>query len=175
MSDELDLEAPDRLTFGTVGEIGSRVFLLQVRQGATLLTVKLEKAHVAALAQHVGAILADLERPGELPTDMELEEPHEPEWVVGTLGVSYLEDIDRFLLIAEEVAEEDEEPSSVARLSATREQMAALAIRGAQLVEAGRPPCPLCGYPLDSPGVTRARRPTAIARRCAEPPLPGEA
>ena len=34
----------------------------------------------------------------------------------------------------------------------TREQAAALAIRGTELVEAGRPPCPLCGYPLDARG-----------------------
>jgi uncharacterized repeat protein (TIGR03847 family) len=40
----------------------------------------------------------------------------------------------------------------VARLSATVEQVAALAIRGVQLVQSGRPPCPLCGYPLDPAG-----------------------
>ncbi|MGH9299272.1 MAG: DUF3090 family protein, partial [Acidimicrobiales bacterium] len=39
-----------------------------------------------------------------------------------------------------------------ARLVMTREQAAALAIRATELVEAGRPPCPLCGYPLDPRG-----------------------
>ena len=40
----------------------------------------------------------------------------------------------------------------VARILLTREQAAAFAIRATQLVEAGRPPCPLCGLPLDPSG-----------------------
>jgi uncharacterized repeat protein (TIGR03847 family) len=53
--------------------------------------------------------------------------------------------------------DEDEEASdapsgATLRVLATREQMAAIAIRGTQLVESGRPPCPLCGYPLDPAG-----------------------
>src|SRR2546426_852388 len=59
-----------------------------------------------------------------------------------------------FLLQAEELTPEDEDDvlAGVARFGTTREQVAALAIRGTQLVEAGRPSCPLCGYPLDPSG-----------------------
>jgi len=53
--------------------------------------------------------------------------------------------------VVEELVEEDEE-GLVARISLTREQAAAFAIRATQLVEAGRPPCPLCGLPLDPAG-----------------------
>ena len=60
----------------------------------------------------------------------------------------------------DEVEEDDDEEDmelllgrgATARFLATREQMAALAIRATRLVEAGRPPCPLCGYPLDPSG-----------------------
>ena len=48
--------------------------------------------------------------------------------------------------------EPDETSASMARFTITREQAAALAIRGTELVEAGRPPCPLCGNPLDPSG-----------------------
>ncbi|MDQ1367417.1 MAG: hypothetical protein QOE57_3459, partial [Acidimicrobiaceae bacterium] len=41
---------------------------------------------------------------------------------------------------------------ALARFGATRTQVAALARRGMELVEAGRPLCPLCGFPLDSEG-----------------------
>ncbi len=38
------------------------------------------------------------------------------------------------------------------RIALTREQAAAFAIHATRLVEAGRPPCPLCGFPLDPSG-----------------------
>ncbi len=38
------------------------------------------------------------------------------------------------------------------RIRMTREQATALAARGSELVDAGRPPCPLCDYPLDPRG-----------------------
>ena len=50
-----------------------------------------------------------------------------------------------------ELADEDE-TGAVARLSISREQAAAFAIRATQLVESGRPACPLCGLPLDPSG-----------------------
>jgi uncharacterized repeat protein (TIGR03847 family) len=143
----------DKVTVGTVGPPGKRVFLLQARSGGTVVTLKIEKQQVAALAQYLAEILSDLASPGDLPTDLELDEPAEPDWVIGALGVTYDEATDRVLLVAEEaVGEEGDDVGEVARLAATREQIAALAIRGVQLVEAGRPPCPLCGFPLDPSG-----------------------
>ena len=37
------------------------------------------------------------------------------------------------------------------------EEIAALSVRGAEAVAAGRPPCPLCGQPLDPEGHTCPR------------------
>src|SRR5271165_2809159 len=146
------------------------MFLLQVREGSVLVTLKLEKAQVSALARYLGRLLGELARPGELPTgaELELETFLEPDFVVGALAVTYDEDLDRVVLVADEDAgarddEEEgdpfglgdapeEERGSSARLAMTREQAGALAIRGTELVEAGRPPCPLCGYPLDARG-----------------------
>ena len=151
MSPALDLGDLDRFTVGTEGPVGRRVFLLQCRSGATVLTLKAEKQQVAVLAEYLGRVLADLERPEGLPEDLELEEPTEPHWVVGTLGVSYDEALDRVVLVAEELVAEDEE-GDMARFNVTRAQAAAFAIRATTLVEAGRPPCPLCGLPLDPSG-----------------------
>ncbi|MBW3669726.1 MAG: DUF3090 family protein [Actinobacteria bacterium] len=151
MSSSFDFDAVERITVGTVGPPGQRAFFIQARQGIELVTLKVEKSQVAALVTYLGELLQDLPRPGHLPDDLELEEPVVAEWVIGTLGITYDDDIDRFLLVAEEIADDDEEPGA-ARFIVTREQVAALAIRGTQLVEAGRPPCPLCGYPLDPKG-----------------------
>ncbi|HZU81067.1 MAG TPA: DUF3090 family protein [Acidimicrobiales bacterium] len=151
MSPALDLGDLDRFVVGTEGPVGKRVFLLQCRAGDTVLTLKAEKQQVSVLAEYLGRVLADLPRPGHLPEDLDLEEPTEPHWVIGTLGVTYDDSVDRVVLVAEELVAEDED-GDVARFSVTREQAAAFAIRATTLVEAGRPPCPLCGLPLDPSG-----------------------
>ena len=151
-----ELSDVDKLTVGTQGPTGQRVFYLQARAGAEVVTVKLEKQQVGALARYLGEVLADLPEVGALPGELELEEPVEPRFVVGVLGVTYDDATDRVVLVAQEAStseeEEDDPDAAVLRVTATREQVAALAIRGTALVEAGRPPCPLCGYPLDPAG-----------------------
>ena len=151
MSPALDLGDLDRFTVGAEGPVGDRIFLLQCRSGATVVTLKAEKQQVSVLAEYLGRLLADLDRPEDLPVDLELEEPTDPHWVIGTLGVSYDELLDRIVLVAEELVAEDEE-GDMARFTITRAQAAAFAIRATTLVEAGRPPCPLCGGPLDPSG-----------------------
>ena len=151
MSSSFELDAVDRITVGTVGEPGLRTFFLQARQGIELVTLKLEKSQVSALCTYVGELLQELPRPGHLPEDLDLEEPAVAEWTIGSLGITYSEEIDRFLLVAEEAGTEDDDLGE-ARFVLTREQMSALAIRGTQLVASGRPPCPLCGYPLEPEG-----------------------
>lgn len=160
MNESFDMIDVDRLTVGTVGPVGQRMFLLQAKAGPEVVTVKLEKQQVSALSQYLGQVLADLPQPGDLPGDLDLEEPAEPKWVVGVMGVTYDEPTDRVVLVAQEISStetgedegDDEEDGAVLRITATREQVAALAIRGTALVEAGRPACPLCGYPLDPSG-----------------------
>lgn len=147
----MDLGDVDRFTVGAEGPVGRRVFLLQCRRDQVVLTVKIEKQQVSVLAEYLGRLLRDLERPAHLPEALELEEPSEPRWVVGTLGVTYDPDTDRVVLVAEELVPEDEE-GDTARFTVTREQAAAFAMRATSLVEAGRPPCPLCGLPLDPSG-----------------------
>lgn len=153
MSRAFELPDPERVTVGTVGEVGRRAFFLQAREGGELVTVKLEKQQVGALAGSLGRLLQDLPRPGHLPEDgeLELEAFDEASFVGGTLAVAYDPTVDRVVLLAEALTGEDEDGDE-ARLSLTREQAASLAIRGARLVEAGRPPCPLCGYPIDPRG-----------------------
>jgi uncharacterized repeat protein (TIGR03847 family) len=46
----------------------------------------------------------------------------------------------------------DEEEGYLARLYFTADQARAMATRGTAAVESGRPPCPLCGGPLDPSG-----------------------
>ena len=87
-----------------------------------------------------------------MPDDHELEiiEPVIPAWIVGSLGVVYSESDDRVVMWAEELVDEDEEGSlETARFRLTRGQAMAFVHRARTVVEAGRPPCPYCGRPLD--------------------------
>lgn len=152
MSSSFDLGDVDAITVGTVGEPGRRVFYLQAVSGTQVVSLKLEKQQVAALVTYLATLLSDLPSPGPLPTDLDLVEPVLPEWAVGALGVSYDEATDRVLVQAEELMEEETDEGATARFLTTREQLAALAARGAEVVSAGRPPCPLCGQPLDPEG-----------------------
>ena len=170
MSDEVDYDQPDHCTVGVIGEVGSRLFLFYCRQGLAETTVKVEKQQVAVLAGYLGRIVKELDRPGHLPDDLSFDGAEDPEWVVGTIGVSYDEEIDRVVVVLEEIAieddEEEDESGHVLRVALSREQAAAFAIRATTLVESGRPPCPLCGSPLDPSGHecprTNGHRPPSV-------------
>jgi len=157
MSTSFEIPEVDALTTDAVGPPGQRVFYLQARQGTQVVSLRLEKTQVAALVTYLGTLLSDLPTPEDMPTEMGLIEPVVAEWVVGSLGVSYDEDADRVVLVAEELmAEESDDEqggdAARARITATRAQIAALAQRGAEVVDAGRPPCPLCGQPMNPEG-----------------------
>lgn len=154
MSDSHDFESVDRFTAGAVGEPGARVFLFQARSGATQVTVKCEKQQVAALTEYLQGVLADLpavEDDSVVPLD--LEPPYDPEWVTGTLSVAYDDVSDRIVILVEEVGDLDDETDILGpdlnslRVRLTRRQVTALVDHTTELVEAGRPPCPICGKP----------------------------
>lgn len=165
MSDLVDLDDPARFTTGTVGEPGQRAFFLQAQQGTRTITLKVEKQQVAALCEYLGGILADLPpSPDEPVGDLDLHEPVEPAFTVGTLAVAYEAGADRILLEAEELLAVDpdledlselgltlEEPAKV-RFHLRRAQVRAFIDRGMSLVAAGRPTCRLCQHPIDPAG-----------------------
>jgi uncharacterized repeat protein (TIGR03847 family) len=155
-----DLDAVQRLTASAVGQPGQRVFYVQARRGNRLISLLAEKEQVRALADAVGKLLDDLaEKNPRLATsddmfitDMSLEEPLEPEFRVGQMGLGYDEDRDLVVLLIQGVPEEEEGEPLTARFSATRPQMRALSAHAAQVVAAGRPICGNCGRPIDPSG-----------------------
>ena len=163
-----DLPDVDRFTAGTVGPAGQRVFYLQAVAGGEVVTLRLEKQQVGAMAQYLAELLADLPPPDEasIPTDLDLVEPVQEAWIVGQIGVVFDEGRDRMVVRVEElqvvdVDEDDEpvgpepEPGGVARFALTRAQVQAFVVHAARIVTSGgRPPCPLCGRPIDPDGHT---------------------
>lgn len=140
-------DGPDRIMVGTRGEVGSRLFLLQARQGRRLVVVKVEKLQLAALAEWLGQVMGDLARPGHLPEDLSLEPEYEADFAAGDIAVALNESAGIIEVSIESVDEDDE-----LELTLTVEWAGALAIAITRLVEAGRPLCPLCGGPLEPDG-----------------------
>jgi uncharacterized repeat protein (TIGR03847 family) len=162
-----DLDPVTRLTADAVGMPGQRTFYLQAASGADQVTLLVEKEQVRRLAESLQAWLSELaaDRP-EDPEEaraaeaggLDLAEPLEPDFRVGQLSLSYDQERDRVVVVASELpaaADDDlaDQPESLeVRLIVTRPQLRVLARHGSQVVARGRPPCPLCGGPLDASG-----------------------
>lgn len=158
MSSSFELPEVEQVNLGTVGPPGQRSFYLQARQGTHLVTLKMEKQQVEALGELLSELLVDLPGGGAPAVGPgELEEPVLAEWAVGGMQLAYDPVAERIVALAEEVPAGEGEPAEdasdgVARLAITPGQAAGIARRAEELVEAGRPPCPLCGRPMDPEG-----------------------
>jgi uncharacterized repeat protein (TIGR03847 family) len=138
---------------------------VQGTEAGTTVSLKLEKTQVAALAQYMAELLADLPPvpDEEVPDDLELIEPVIAEWIVGTIGVAFDEHRDRMVVTfqellqgldpeAEAIDDAEDPDAGLMTVTITRQQAMAFVRRAAELVSSGRPPCALCGRPLDPEG-----------------------
>lgn len=162
-------EPPERFVAGTVGVPGDRTFFLQARGGGRLVSVVLEKVQVSLLAEKLEELLAEAHRrfgvevpemPGDPDDNEPLDLPLDEEFRVGTLGLAWDGDTDTVVIEAIAVGEyEAEEPTEAElagldrlRVRLTPAATQAFIARAKRVVSAGRPPCPLCGQPLDPTG-----------------------
>ena len=156
MSSSFRFDEPDVFTAGALGEPGARTFFFQVAEAGQVVSLKCEKQQVAALAQYLAELLAD--RPPVAPTlspaQLSLVEPVLAEWIAGSMVVAYDEEDDRFVIVVDELVDEDEPPEApgAARFRLTPAQVAAFIPWAEELVGQGRPLCPLCGRPMDPEG-----------------------
>lgn len=149
MSEFLD---PDVFTAGAIGPPGRRVFYLQACDDTTTSSVRIEKQQVSALAEYLAGMLHDLPAPADIPAAPELSEPVDAEWTVGNIGVAYDNDLDRIIIVAEQLVEEDEPEGDSLRVIISRSQVRAFIERAEELMAGGRPPCRVCGAPMDPEG-----------------------
>ena len=152
-----DLNPVSHITAAAMGVPGKRTFLIQARQGSTVVTLASEKEQVAALSRGIDEMLERLGT-GRQPVqvsenEMELSEPIDPIFRVGQLGLGYDTDQNMIVLVAYELPEKEEvETINAVRFWATADQMRKLARHAASIVAGGRPICVLCGRPIDPEG-----------------------
>ncbi len=173
-------DIPDRFIAGTVGAPGNRTFFLQARAGTRITSVALEKVQVAALADRLGDLLEELERrgvegaeeqPGIVGDTAALDEPINEAFRVGTLSLGWDTADNLIVLEARELTEDegdvedealvdddDEDGPDLLRVRLSPADARRFIARAQRVVAAGRPPCPLCGQPLDPQGHLCPRR-----------------
>ena len=156
-----DFNPVSRITIGAVGSPGQRIFLLQASQSASTITLKIEKEQARVLASSATELLDELDEKyprtiskfeEPLTSDLMLQEPVEPEFIVGQIGLGYDQEQDLVVLVVQELQLEDQDEAATARFWATRPQMKALSDHALEVVNQGRPICPLCDSPIDSEG-----------------------
>lgn len=161
MSVFYEFDEVSAFTVGTVGRPGERTFLLQARADSERVTVKCEKQQTAAIVQYLRRVLADLPPAEDRPMSgtLELREPLDPAFVLGPIGLGYDRSNDRVLIQLEEIGDVDDEGEPVedddrghVRLYITRGQAAAFCDHADGVVEAGRPACQWCAFPIDPDG-----------------------
>jgi uncharacterized repeat protein (TIGR03847 family) len=167
-----DFDPPERFVAGTVGQPGDRTFYLQASGSGRTVSVALEKVQVQVLAERLEELLETARRSGadipptaprELEDTAALDAPVEEEFRVGTMGLAWDGELERVVVEAlaqveagdgEEVEplSDDAEGPDALRVHLTAAAARAFVQRAQRDVAAGRPPCPLCGLPLDAEG-----------------------
>ncbi len=173
-------DPPEQFVAGTVGQPGDRTFFLQAREGPRVVSVVMEKVQVAVLAERLGELIAELERRGVpdavlLPTEPTddsgpLDEPINEAFRAGSLTLGWDGGAEKVLVEARAQSEdgeaidpdddddEDEDGPDLLRVRISLAAARSFVTRAARVVASGRPPCPLCGMPLDPQGHICPRR-----------------
>src|SRR3954453_5536149 len=108
-------DPPDRFVAGAVGQPGQRTFFLQASKGSQVVSVALEKAQVAVLAERVATLLLALrQRRVEIGEEQligtmtpQLETPVVEEFRVGTLTLGWDAEREVVVIEAREMGEDD--------------------------------------------------------------------
>jgi uncharacterized repeat protein (TIGR03847 family) len=166
---------PDRVVVGTIGLPGARTFYLQVRAGMQIVSIALEKQQSALLADKIDEILDRLitveGNPFSVPTSTPVElvdndqlETVQEQFRTGAISLGWDPTTAQIVIEAypttdvepdnDDVAHEEDD-ADVPEMLLVRMPVGtarAFTKRTREVVGAGRPACPLCGYPVDADG-----------------------
>lgn len=163
MGRSFHLDRVDALVPGAVGPPGQRVFYLQARSGELVVSFRLEKQQVAALAERLAQLAAAMgaEEPDRDPAG--LIEPVTEEWTVAGIALGVDDTPGGIVVTLEELVDVDDDDfteadvddlldAAEATIGVTPGQALAFAEVAADLIAAGRPSCRLCGRPMEPEG-----------------------
>lgn len=153
-----DFDPADHFTVAALGEPGQRTFFLQAGRGIEFVSMLCEKEQMGALGEGLLGLLDQIaeafDRPTDEPADaidFDLIQPVIPVWRIAQMGVGYDEEVDRIIVVVQEMVEPGE-TADVGRFTIERDHARAFAHHALEVIAAGRPACPFCGQPLDPAG-----------------------
>lgn len=169
MASYFDFENADAFATGAIGRPGERTFYVQVRADGQVISVKCEKGQVAAMAEYLRGMLADLPDTGSHidTSSATLQSPVEQDFVLGSVGLGVDRPNMRMVIQLEEMVlvdeneedifdlldeEDDEADASVVRVLLTPAQARAFCETADLFVNAGRAICKWCAAPVDPAG-----------------------
>jgi|SRR5579863_9452337 uncharacterized repeat protein (TIGR03847 family) len=161
-------DSPERFVAGTVGQPGQRSFYLQASGGGRVTSVLVEKFQVSLLAERIDELLDEVlsdsgaALPAGVPADDgPLDLPLTEDFRVGAIALGWDGEEEQVVIEAQEETENPVAPLAedvpengpgVLRVRLSLAAARAFSRRAIQIVGQGRPPCPLCGLPLDADG-----------------------
>lgn len=138
-----------------LGKPGNRTFRLLVDSGSSSALLWMEKEQVLQLAlasKQLTASLSDLDHNMSSmgPLDREAPEFTNLDLTVMKLVLGHDQDTGLFIIDVHQLDDDDDNPSI--RIWINKSQMDDFSDEALEVVAAGRPPCALCGAPLDTSG-----------------------
>lgn len=112
MSDDFDLRNPDSFVAGTVGPPGQRIFFVQATEAGHVVSLKLEKGQVWALANLLSELLEGESYEGPAAAFGELVEPVTAAWTVGRLATGMDTEGKVIVVVADEIDDDDDDPEA---------------------------------------------------------------
>lgn len=161
---------PDRFVVGTVGQPGSRTFFMQAKAGKEVVSIALEKQQSAALADRLDEVLDELMaedgNPYNIPamapeglsdTDP-LDQPVEELFRAGAMSLGWDPSTAQVVIQAFPLTEEADEVVDPTEIEADEVLVVRIPVGAARafsrrtrdVVQSGRPTCPLCQEPMDA-------------------------
>jgi uncharacterized repeat protein (TIGR03847 family) len=170
-----EFDWPDRVVVGTIGPPGARTFYLQVRAGNQTVSIAMEKQQSALLAEKIDEILDQLltidGNPHSVPSSTPIElvdndqlEAVQEQFRTGAMSLGWDPTTAQVVIEAYPISDVDadngdepldEDDADVPEMLLVRMPVGtarAFAKRTREVVGAGRPACPVCGYPVDADG-----------------------
>ena len=170
---------PDRVVVGAIGVPGARTFYLQVRARKQVVSIAMEKQQSALLAEKIDEILDQLitvegnrfSVPTGTPVELVDNDPLEAvaeQFRTGAMSLGWDPTTAQIVIEAHPITDDgpdaDDNDEALQEDGGNETEMLrvrmpvgtarAFAKRTREIVGAGRPMCPLCGYPVDSEGHT---------------------
>ncbi len=167
---ELDLNPCIRLTIDAIGKPGQRTFFIQGETDNETVTLIFEKIQLQSLIVAIIRFIEDLHQKhpdldhenGEFTeSTMRISPPVDPLFRIGEINLAYESEQDKVCLVTNEIIFEQNDPpmllseqveARTVNFWCTRDQLSQLANWGVDLVQRGRPICPLCNEPIEPEG-----------------------